>query len=82
MAHRAGGRLRADRGVHPRRGSAEHRPGGPRVGRCGGQRGDRAVAVPPVLLGTAYGIWKENQLDKEVWQMIDERISAPAEAGQ
>src|SRR5215210_142719 len=29
------------------------------------------VAVPPVLLGTAYGIWKENQLDKEVWQVID-----------
>ena len=39
------------------------------------------VAVPPVLLGTAYGIWKENQLDKEVWQIIDERVSAPAEAG-
>jgi len=39
------------------------------------------VAVPPVLLGTAYGIWKENQLDKEVWQVIDERVSAPAEAG-
>jgi hypothetical protein len=37
------------------------------------------VAVPPVLLGTAYGIWKENQLDKEVWQVIDERVSAPAE---
>jgi hypothetical protein len=37
------------------------------------------VAVPPVLLGTAYGIWKENQLDKEVWQVIDERTSAPAE---
>jgi len=36
------------------------------------------VAVPPVLLGTAYGIWKENQLDKEVWQVIDERVSAPA----
>jgi hypothetical protein len=34
------------------------------------------VAVPPVLLGTAYGIWKENQLDKEVWQVIDEWISA------
>jgi hypothetical protein len=34
------------------------------------------VAVPPVLLGTAYGIWKENQLDKEVWQVIDERVSA------
>jgi hypothetical protein len=39
------------------------------------------VAVPPVLLGTAYGIWKENQLDKEVWQVIDERTGAPAEAG-
>jgi hypothetical protein len=38
------------------------------------------VAVPPVLLGTAYGIWKENQLDKEVWQVIDERVSAPAGA--
>ena len=39
------------------------------------------VAVPPVLLGTAYGIWKENQLDKEVWQVIDERVNAPAEGG-
>ncbi len=39
------------------------------------------VAVPPVLLGTAYGIWKENQLDREVWQVIDERVNAPAEAG-
>jgi hypothetical protein len=39
------------------------------------------VAVPPVLLGTAYGIWKENQLDKEVWRVIDERVGAPAEAG-
>jgi hypothetical protein len=38
------------------------------------------VAVPPVLLGTAYGIWKENQLDKEVWQVIDERVSASAQA--
>ena len=34
------------------------------------------VAVPPVLLGTAYGIWKENQLDKEVWQVIDKAVSA------
>jgi hypothetical protein len=34
------------------------------------------VAVPPVLLGTAYGIWKQNQLDKEVWQVIDERVGA------
>jgi hypothetical protein len=39
------------------------------------------VAVPPVLLGTAYGIWKENQLDKEVWQVIDERVNPPTSAG-
>jgi hypothetical protein len=34
------------------------------------------VAVPPVLLGTAYGIWKENKLDQEVWQVIDKAVSA------
>ena len=38
------------------------------------------VAVPPVLLGIACGIWKENQLDKEVWQVIDEWVSSPTEA--
>ena len=36
------------------------------------------VAVPPVLLGTAYGIWKENQLDQEVWQVIDKVVGASA----
>jgi hypothetical protein len=34
------------------------------------------IAVPPVLLGTAYGIWKENRLDQEVWQVIDKAVSA------
>ena len=34
------------------------------------------VAVQPVLVGTAYGIWKEHQLDKEVWQVIDARVGA------
>jgi hypothetical protein len=34
------------------------------------------VAVPPVLLGTAYGIWKENRLDQEVWQVIDKAVTA------
>ena len=34
------------------------------------------VAVPPVLLGTAYGIWKEHQLDSEVWHVVDRRIGA------
>ena len=36
------------------------------------------LAVQPVLVGTAYGIWKENQLDKQVWQVIDEGAGAPA----
>jgi len=34
------------------------------------------VAVPPVLLGTAYGIWKENRLDQEVWKVIDNAVGA------
>ena len=34
------------------------------------------VAVPPVLLETAYGIWKENKLDQEVWQVIDKAVGA------
>jgi hypothetical protein len=34
------------------------------------------VAVPPVFLGTAYGIWKENQLDQEVWRVVDQRVGA------
>jgi hypothetical protein len=45
------------------------------------------VAVPPVLLGTAYGIWKENRLDQEVWQVIDKAVTSggpetPASASQ
>ena len=36
------------------------------------------VAVPPVLLGTAYGIWKEDRLDQEVWQVIDKAVNASA----
>ncbi len=34
------------------------------------------VAVPPVLLGTAYGIWRQNRLDQEVWQVIEEQVEA------
>ena len=37
-------------------------------------------AGQPVLVGTAYGVWKEHQLDKQVWQVIDERTNAPAQA--
>ena len=52
------GVTRADRGLHHRRGSAEHRPGGSRVGRCGGERSDRAGGGPTGAAGTAYGIWR------------------------
>ena len=76
MAPSAGGRLRADRGLHPGEGQLS-------IGLGGHQWVDAAVsgaiglvAVPPVLVGTAYGIWKENQLDKQVWQVIDERVGA------
>lgn len=34
------------------------------------------VAVPPVLLGTAYGIWRQNRLDQEVWSVIEEQVEA------
>ena len=53
------------------------------IGLGGHERVDAAVsraiglvAVPPVLLGTAYGIWKENRLDQEIWQVIDKAVSA------
>ena len=39
------------------------------------------LLLPPVLLGTAYGIWKKHNLDKDVWRVIDERIEAPTTAG-
>jgi hypothetical protein len=29
-----------------------------------------------VLLRTAYGIWKENRLGQEVWQVIDKAVGA------
>ena len=76
MEPAAGCHLRADRGLHPRRGSAEHRPGRSRAVDAAVSRAIGLVAVPPVLLGTAYGIWKENRLDQEVWQVIDKAVSA------
>jgi hypothetical protein len=36
------------------------------------------VALPPVLIGTAYGIWKEHQLDQEVWRVIDALVDDAA----
>ena len=34
------------------------------------------VVVPPVLLGTVYGIWRQNRLDQEVWRVIEEQVEA------
>jgi hypothetical protein len=63
----------------PRGGSAEHRPGGHEWVDAAISGAAGLLAVPRVLQGTAYGIRKKNQLDKEVWQVIDERTSATAE---
>jgi hypothetical protein len=76
VAPTAGSHLRADRGLHPWTGSAEHRPGGHEWVDAAVSGAIGLVAVPPVLLGTAYGIWKENKLDQEVWQVIDKAVSA------
>jgi hypothetical protein len=38
------------------------------------------VVLPPALFSTAYGIWKENQLDNEVWRIIEERTGRADQA--
>jgi hypothetical protein len=73
--------LRADHRLHPWGRPTEYGLGGHEWVDAAVSGAIGLVAVPPVLLGTAYGIWKENQLDKEVWRVIDERVSAPAQPG-
>src|SRR5438309_7733652 len=34
------------------------------------------LLIPPVLIGTVWGVWKEHSLDKAVWRVVDERLSA------
>jgi hypothetical protein len=36
------------------------------------------VLLPPVLIGTVWGVWKEHSLDNVVWRIVDERIDAAA----
>ena len=77
MAPTAGGHLRADCGLHPpERGQLSIGPGGHERVDAAVSGAIGLVAVPPVLLGTAYGIWKENKLDQEVWQVIDKAVGA------
>jgi hypothetical protein len=37
------------------------------------------LLLPPVLIGTIWGVWKEHSLDDRVWRVVDERIKAAAE---
>jgi hypothetical protein len=37
------------------------------------------LLLPPVLIGTVWGVWKEHSLDDRVWRVVDERIKAAAE---
>ena len=34
------------------------------------------LVLPPVLIGTIWGIWKEHSLDDVVWRIVDERVNA------
>jgi hypothetical protein len=34
------------------------------------------LLMPPVLIGTIWGVWKEHSLDERVWRIVDERINA------
>ena len=34
------------------------------------------LLIPPVLIGTVWGVWKEQSLDKRVWRVVDERLHA------
>src|SRR4030088_3741662 len=41
-----------------------------------GSAGIGVLLLPPVLIGTIWGIWKEHSLDERVWRVVDERIKA------
>ena len=34
------------------------------------------LVLPPVLIGTIWGIWKEHSLYDVVWRIVDERVNA------
>jgi hypothetical protein len=36
------------------------------------------LLIPPVLIGTIWGVWKEHSLDDRVWRIVDERTNAAA----
>jgi hypothetical protein len=34
------------------------------------------LLIPPVLIGTIWGVWKEHSLDERVWRIVEERVNA------
>jgi hypothetical protein len=34
------------------------------------------LLMPPVLIGTIWGVWKEHSLDDRVWGIVEERVNA------
>jgi hypothetical protein len=34
------------------------------------------LLMPPVLIGTIWGVWKEHKLDDRVWGIVEERVNA------
>ncbi len=38
------------------------------------------LLMPPVLIGTIWGLWKEHSLDERVWRIVEERINAAVPA--
>ena len=34
------------------------------------------LLMPPVLIGTIWGVWKEHSLDEIVWRIVDQRVNA------
>ena len=34
------------------------------------------LLMPPVLIGTIWGVWKEHSLDDRVWRIVEERVNA------
>jgi hypothetical protein len=34
------------------------------------------LLMPPVLIGTIWGVWKEHSLDDRVWRIVEGRVNA------
>jgi hypothetical protein len=40
------------------------------------------LLMPPVLIGTIWGVWKEHSLDDRVWRIVEERVAAAPDTAQ